>query len=163
MAYTGFPATYPQYYPQYPTTQQNTGIIWMQGIEAARAYPVAPNGQVVLFDSEQQCIYLKTADAQGRPSMRILDYTIRSEAPKTAQNALSGTNTDIPTRQDLNALQGQIDALKQQIERLGHESTLSADATTAKQQSTATVSAVHAAVSGGSATSYPTGDEQRKV
>ena len=116
MAYTGFPATYPQYYPQYPTTQQNTGIIWMQGIEAARAYPVAPNGQVVLFDSEQQCIYLKTADAQGRPSMRILDYTIRSEAPKTAQNALSGTNTDIPTRQDLNALQGQIDALKQQIE-----------------------------------------------
>ena len=116
MAYTGFPATYPQYYPQFPTTQQNTGIIWMQGIEAARAYPVAPNGQVVLFDSEQQCIYLKTADAQGRPSMRILDYTIRSEAPKTAQNALSGTNMDVPTRQDLNALQGQIDALKQQIE-----------------------------------------------
>lgn len=149
MAYnTGFPTTYPQYYPQYPTTQQNTGIIWMQGIEAARAYPVAPNGQVVLFDSEQQCIYLKTADAQGRPSMRILDYTIRSEAPKTAQNALSGTNTDIPTRQDLNALQGQIDALKQQIERLGHESTLSADAVTAEQRSEATIPTVRAAVSG---------------
>ena len=150
MAYTGFPATYPQTYPQsYPQfQQQNNPIIWMQGIEAARAYPVAPNGQVVLFDSEQQCIYLKTADAQGRPSMRILDYTIRSEAPKTAQNALSGTNTDIPTRQDLNALQGQIDALKQQIERLGHESTLSADAVTAEQQPASTVSAIQTAVSG---------------
>ena len=120
----------------------------MQGIEAARAYPVAPNGQVVLFDSEQQCIYLKTADAQGRPSMRILDYTIRSEAPKTAQNALSGTNTDIPTRQDLNALQGQIDALKQQIERLGHESTLSADAVTAEQRPASTVSAIQTGIPG---------------
>ena len=150
MAYTGFPATYPQTYPQsYPQfQQQNNPIIWMQGIEAARAYPVAPNGQVVLFDSEQQCIYLKTADAQGRPSMRILDYTIRSEAPKTAQNALSGTNTDIPTRQDLNALQGQIDALKQQIERLGHESTLSADAATARKQPSAKVSAVPADIPG---------------
>ena len=151
MAYnTGFPTTYPQYYPQYPTTQQNTGIIWMQGIEAARAYPVAPNGQVVLFDSEQQCIYLKTADAQGRPSMRILDYTIRSEAPKTAQNALSGTNTDIPTRQDLNAMQGQIDALKEQIERITkYESALSANAaTTTGKQSAAEVPAVSAGVPG---------------
>lgn len=120
----------------------------MQGIEAARAYPVAPNGQVVLFDSEQQCIYLKTADAQGRPSMRILDYTIRSEAPKTAQNALSGTNTDIPTRQDLNALQGQIDALKKQIERLGHESTLSADAVTTGKQPDSEISAIQTAIPG---------------
>ena len=121
MAYTGFPATYPQTYPQsYPQfQQQNNPIIWMQGIEAARAYPVAPNGQVVLFDSEQQCIYL-----------------------------LSGTNTDIPTRQDLNALQGQIDALKQQIERLGHESTLSADAVTAEQQPASTVSAIQTGIPG---------------
>ena len=153
MAYTGFPATYPQVYPQsYPQyQQQNNPIIWMQGIEAARAYPVAPNGQVVLFDSEQQCIYLKTADAQGRPSMRILDYTIRSEQPKTAQNALSGNNTQVPTREDISALQSQIDSLKQQIEQLGgiaHEPTLSANATTAKHKSASKVSAVQTAVPG---------------
>ena len=154
MAYTGFPATYPQYYPQYSqmsptpmsgtTPQQNNGMIWIQGIESAKAFQVAPNSTVVLWDSEQQCCYIKSADASGMPSMRILDYTIRSEAPRTAQNALYGNNTDIPTRQDLNAMQGQIDALKEQIERITkYESALSANAATATgKQSAAEVPAV---------------------
>ena len=156
MAYTGFPATYPQYYPQYqqmptqPAAQQNNGMIWIQGIESAKAFQVAPNSTVVLWDSEQQCCYIKSADASGMPSMRILDYTIRSEAPRTAQNALYGNNTDIPTRQDLNAMQGQIDALKEQIERITkYESTLSANAATATgKQSAAEVPAVSAGVPG---------------
>lgn len=160
MAYTGFPATYPQYYPQYqqmmPTQmsgtspQQNNGMIWIQGIESAKAFQVAPNSTVVLWDSEQQCCYIKSADASGMPSMRILDYTIRSEAPRTAQNALYGNNTDIPTRQDLNAMQGQIDALKEQIERLGgveRESALSANAAARKQRDSSKVSAVQTGVS----------------
>ena len=153
MAYSGFPATYQQYYPQYPTLpninqQQNNPIIWIQGIESAKAYQTAPNSTVVLFDSEEQVIYIKSADMQGRPSMRILDYTIRSDAPKTAQNALAGNNVDIPTRDDIKALQGQIDALKRQIGAMCNESTLSADATTAGEQPSAKVSAVQTAVSG---------------
>ena len=153
MAYTGFPATYPQTYPQsYPQyQQQNNPIIWIQGIEAAKAYQTAPNSTVVLFDSEDQSIYIKSADMQGKPSMRILDYTIRSEAPKTAQNALSGNNAQIPTRDDISALQSQIDSLRRQIEQMGgtaHEPTLSADATTAKHKSASTVSAVQTGVSG---------------
>ena len=153
MAYTGFPATYPQTYPQsYPQyQQQNNPIIWIQGIEAAKAYQTAPNSTVVLFDSDEQVIYIKSADMQGRPSMRILDYTIRSEAPKTAQNALSGNNAQIPTREDISALQSQIDSLKQQIEQLGgtaNEPTLSANATTAKHKSASKVPAVSAGVPG---------------
>ena len=153
MAYTGFPATYPQTYPQsYPQyQQQNNPIIWIQGIEAAKAYQTAPNSTVVLFDSDEQVIYIKSADMQGRPSMRILDYTIRSEAPKTAQNALSGNNAQIPTREDISALQSQIDSLRRQIEQMGgtaHEPTLSADATTAGKQPAPKVSAVQTAVSG---------------
>ena len=160
MAYTGFPVTYPQYYPQYQqitpaqmtgsSPQQNNGMIWIQGIESAKAFQVAPNSTVVLWDSEQQCCYIKSADASGMPSMRILDYTIRSEAPRTAQNALYGNNTDIPTRQDLNAMQGQIDALKEQIERITkYESALSANAATATgKQSAAEVPAVSAGVPG---------------
>lgn len=160
MAYTGFPATYQQFYPQsYPqyqqagaqmsSPQQNNGMIWIQGIESAKAFQVAPNNTVVLWDSEQQCCYIKSADASGMPSMRILDYTIRSEAPRKAQNALYGNNTDIPTRQDLNAMQGQIDALKEQIERItNYESALSANAATTGKQSAAEVPAVSAGVPG---------------
>ena len=151
MAFSGFPATYQQYYPQYSTNinqQQNNPIIWIQGIESAKAFQTAPNSTVVLFDSDEQVIYIKSADMQGRPSMRILDYTIRSDAPKTAQNALAGNNVDIPTRDDIKDLQGQIDALKQQIGAMCNESTLSADATTAGKQPAPKVSAVQTAVSG---------------
>ena len=156
MAYTGFPATYPQYYPQFQqitpvqNQQQNNGMIWIQGIESAKAFQVAPNSTVVLWDSEQQCCYIKSADASGMPSMRILDYTIRSEAPRTAQNALSGNNTQIPTIEDISALQSQIDSLKQQIEQIGgveREPALSTNAATRKQQHSSKVSAVQTGVS----------------
>ena len=153
MAYTGFPATYPQTYPQsYPQyQQQNNPIIWIQGIESAKAYQTAPNSTVVLFDSEEQVIYIKSADMQGKPSIRILDYTIRTDAPRTAQNALYGTNTQIPTKEDINALQSQIDSLKQQIEQIGgveREPALSANAATRKQQHSSKVSAVQTGISG---------------
>ena len=153
MAYTGFPATYPQTYPQsYPQfQQQNNPIIWIQGMESARAYQTAPNSTVVLFDSEEQVIYIKSADMQGRPSMRILDYTIRTDAPRTAQNALYGNDAQIPTKEDINALQSQIDGLRKQIEQMGgiaHEPTLSTNAATRKQQHSSTVPAVQTGVSG---------------
>lgn len=149
----GFPATYPQIFSQYqqmsPTPmsgtlpQQNSPFIWIQGgVASANAYQVAPNNTVVLWDSGEQVIYIKSADIQGKPSMRILDYTIRSEAPKTAQNALSGTNTQTPTREDLNALQGQIDALKQQIERMSNEPTVQPVSKPKRKQPDADVSAV---------------------
>ncbi len=127
MAYNGFPVTYPQIYPQYQQAgtqmslpQQNNPFIWIQGgIAGANAYQVAPNSTAVLWDSEEQTIFIKSADMQGRPSIRILDYTIRSESPRTAQNALSGTGGPTPTKQDFDRLQEQIDTLRMQIERIG--------------------------------------------
>ena len=154
MAYTGFPATYPQTYPQsYPQyQQQNNPFIWIQGgVAGAQSYQVAPNNTVILWDSDEQSIYIKSADMQGKPSIRILDYTIRSEAPRTAQNALYGNDTQTPTKEDISALQSQIDSLKQRIEQLGgiaNESTLSADAATAKHKSASKVSAVQTGISG---------------
>lgn len=127
MAYNMFPTTYPQAYPQYyaPSTQPNNPFIWIQGgVAGANAYQVAPNSTAVLWDSEEQVIYIKSADMQGKPSIRVLDYTIRTEAPKTALNAISGNTAQIPTRDDITALQGQIDALKGQIERITNESTV---------------------------------------
>lgn len=149
MAY-GFPVTYQQFYPQYPTVsnmnqQQGNGIVWVQGVEAAKAYAVAPNSTIPLWDSESQTIYLKSTDASGMPSMRILDYSIRSEPPRTAQNALSGNGVGTPTKDDIQALQSQIDSLKRQIEQMGgvHESSLQPDATgTAKQRSNAEIATV---------------------
>ena len=68
----------PPYGSQTPVPPpQNNGIIWVQGEAGAKSYLVAPNTTVQLWDSEDQVIYLKSADVSGMPSMRILDYKER--------------------------------------------------------------------------------------
>lgn len=50
---------YGQQYPYVPLT-------FVNGIEGAKAYIVAPNQTVYLRDSDADIIYIKTADPQGR-------------------------------------------------------------------------------------------------
>lgn len=91
MAYNnGFPINYgyqvasqvpqpvpPQMVQPQPSQPVNSNLIWVQGEAGAKSYLVAPNNTLTLWDSEAQTIYLKSADASGMPSMKILDYTIR--------------------------------------------------------------------------------------
>lgn len=99
MAYNnGFPIGYAQPYPSITPyqsqmqqlmmqqTQKQTGPIWVQGLTGAKSFLVGPGETVPLWDSEAQTIYMKSADASGMPTMKILDYTIRDSAnlpPKT--------------------------------------------------------------------------------
>lgn len=89
--YQPYPQAYPQMnqmnqqIPQYQQqTQQNNGIVWVQGIEGAKAHPVAAGQAVLLMDSDSNCLYLKSADQTGMPSLRIFDY---KERTNTSQNA----------------------------------------------------------------------------
>lgn len=121
MAYfNGFPATYPQYYQQ-PQQQQNGSPIWIQGEAAAKSYLVAPNSTVVLFDSEQQTIYLKSADASGMPSIKVLDYTVRN-SPKNPSNFVSTTPavdlSEYATKNEIKAVSDEISAINDRIDSL---------------------------------------------
>lgn len=128
MAYynTGYPATYqPLYqYPVAPQTQQTaqnttqSGLIWVQGEAGAKSYLVAPNTTVQLWDSEAQVIYLKSADASGMPSMKVLDYTIRDLAQNAPVTAPNVTVDNYATKADIEALRGQIDSLRMRIGKL---------------------------------------------
>lgn len=126
MAYNYFPTGYQPYYPaQNPmqnnafqnvgnvgnvsTNAQNVGIIWVQGEAGAKSYMVAPNTTVQLWDSESQTIYLKSADASGMPSMRIIDYTIRDNTPKGPN---LGAQSDYVTRSELQGVLDELNALK---------------------------------------------------
>lgn len=106
----GFPATYQPMVPQYQApvmqTQQQApqnGLIWVQGEQAAKSYLVAPNSTVQLWDSEEKVIYLKSADASGMPSMKILDYTIRG-----GESAQAVPAAEYATKDDLKALEEKI-------------------------------------------------------
>ena len=122
----GFPVTYPQMYaqptyqPQMNQNQPNSSIIWIQGESAAKSYLVAPNSTVVLFDSESQTIYLKSADATGLPSMRVLDYTIRDQ--KTNNGVFAQPSGDYATKQEMDALRAELEQIKANMKGASNES-----------------------------------------
>lgn len=69
----------------YAAYQPQTGILWVNGIEGAKSYPVAPGNSVWLMDSgDDSVFYIKSVDASGMPQpLRIFEYKERKEeAPK---------------------------------------------------------------------------------
>lgn len=67
-------------YTSVPTSLQtsNAGFVWVQGEEAAKAYPVAPGNKVLLMDSDNPVLYVKTADNTGRPMpLETYDLVLR--------------------------------------------------------------------------------------
>ena len=126
MAYNnGFPMNYPQYPQQYPqqyqqpipTQQQQIqqqqpfqqgSLIWVSGEAGAKAYLVAPNTTVQLWDSEANCVYLKSADATGMPSMKILDYTIRNAQNGPKKTPLENEPKEYATKDDMAALKAEL-------------------------------------------------------
>lgn len=114
MAYNPyFPATYQPQYMQYQPQQQSTGVLWVSGMQEALAYPVAPNNAVALWDSSCPAIYLKQADASGKPSIKTYDLVERKE---TAPAASSAPAPDYATKDDVKALAKALAALKKKVE-----------------------------------------------
>lgn len=65
-------------YNEMTSNAQTQGFQWVQGEAAAKAYPVAPGNKILLMDSENPVIYLKSADMNGRPlEMEIYDLVKR--------------------------------------------------------------------------------------
>lgn len=104
----------PQQMPQ-QIPAQNNGIIWVQGIEAAKSYLVAPGNTVALWDSENQSIYLKTADMSGMPTLRVLDYSERVTVPKPVE----AHNNDYVGREEFNALLERVNAMSGKVDDNG--------------------------------------------
>ena len=123
MAYNYYPTTYqmPTYYPTQIQSQQTNSfqngtssqLIWVQGEGAAKSYLVAPGCTVALFDNESQTIYIKSADASGMPSMKILDYTFRDSMPQKAEFS---PVSDYATKEDVTLIREEIDSLKAKLD-----------------------------------------------
>lgn len=132
MAYPNpFPVTYPQigFYPQMQMqpsqlqaqaqqaqmqAQQN-GMVWVQGEAGAKSYLLTPNTILPLWDSEAQTIYLKSTDASGMPTMKILDYTVRdsqqNNPPIQNNNAES-----FATKEEVESLAEQLANMKRRLD-----------------------------------------------
>ena len=134
MGYQPYPNAYQQNAQQMPYQQSYQGIpqgsqiaqqsqsaksnsiTWVQGEAGAKSYLVAPNETVQLWDSESQTIYLKSADASGMPSLKVLDYTIREQNKTTSQNASECPNFEsYVTKDELVQLE---DRISKKVERM---------------------------------------------
>ena len=115
----------PQMQAPVQNQQQNNqgGLNWVQGIEAAKSYMVAPNNTVLLMDSESQRFYLKSSDASGMPlPLRVFEYnevTINTKKKDAEEQTVDFSA--FATRAELDAfrdeIQGMLKAVPKQTTR----------------------------------------------
>lgn len=97
--------------PQNAPQNQNSNLTWVQGEAAAKAYPVASGQSVLLMDSEESVMYIKSTDASGMPlPLRVFDYTERTQTGKNRGQSgdKSGTNSDFVSRSEFDAFKTEI-------------------------------------------------------
>ena len=116
--------TYPQNYqiPQQTIQPQNyqqtaAGIIWVTGLQEAQMYPVAPNNAVALWEQSGKVIYLKSADATGKPTLRVYDLVERTESPTTASEQ-KDVKIDYATKEELSSIAIAIKTALSDIEQM---------------------------------------------
>ena len=100
-------------------TQPTNDFLWVLNENEATSYPVAPNNTVTLWDKNLPTIYIKSVNAQGIPSMRILDFTERIvNAPKTPSTPSFNSHDNFVTLDSFNALKGDVEALIGKLDEL---------------------------------------------
>lgn len=107
--------------PMQPTQMSVTNdMIWVLSEVEAQSYPVAPNNSVILWDKNNDVIYIKSANMQGVPSMRILDYVERTadNATKTANNHDCQCGKEFVKVEAFERLQIEFEALRGELDEL---------------------------------------------
>lgn len=111
------PIPQPQPQPQY--IANNSGINWVSGESGAKSWMVGKGETVLLMDSENQCFYIKTADASGMPlPLRVFDYSERMQnIAQSSQTAFNPANDEFVTRSEFDALRAKYEEIEKQIKR----------------------------------------------
>ena len=99
--------------PSPPPVPQNPvatgGVQWVSSEQEARGYLIAPNSAVALWDSTAPTVYLKQADASGKPTLKIYDLVERAETPRTAPQE---KGVEFVTRKEFDALAALVGEIK---------------------------------------------------
>lgn len=108
-----------QQMPMVQPTQTND-MIWVLSEVEAQSYPVAPNNSVILWDKNNDVVYIKSVNMQGVPSMRILDYKERTaeNANKDTQKHECQCGGKFVSIDRFEALQDEFKALRGELEEL---------------------------------------------
>ena len=99
--------------------QPTNDFLWVLNENEATSYPVAPNNTVTLWDKNLPTIYIKSVNAQGVPSMRVLDFVERTSAT-TTQPVVTSFNSpnNFVTLDSFNALKCDVESLRGKLDEL---------------------------------------------
>lgn len=93
----------PPYQPQ-PQQPQNQSIIWIPNEQAANDFIVAPNNAVTLWDMNAPVVYVKKADASGKPTMTTYDLVERAQAAPAPAAPRKDMSEEYVTRREFEEL-----------------------------------------------------------
>lgn len=107
--------------PFMQTQSSGDTMLWVLNENEASSFPVAPNNSVVLWDKNNKTFYIKTANAQGIPSMQIYDFVERTaESSTTSEKHVCKCGDKYATKEQISALQGKIEGLEAKVEELSN-------------------------------------------
>lgn len=98
-------------------------MVWVLNESEATSYPVAPNTTVILWDKNEPTIYIKSVNAQGIPSMRILDFAERTQnASETRREHVCNCGKDFVRIDDFKTLEQKYIDLESRLEAMSSKS-----------------------------------------
>ena len=118
------PTFYPTQFAQNPIPQTTTqpqlpsqsNIIWIKGgDDEAKMYPVAPNTAVTLWNENEPVVYLKQADATGKPTLKIFALVER-KAPEV--EAKEEKLAEYAPKSDMDYLIGIVKGLSETVNKM---------------------------------------------
>lgn len=112
------PMQQPQQMQSYSPAINQNGIIWISGLQEAQMYPIAPNNAVALWEKSGKVIYLKQADATGRPSLTIYDLVERKETAPDASSGKDVNSVSYATKDELSTIVDAVKGLAGEVETM---------------------------------------------
>lgn len=126
--YMNYPVAYQQPMPQMQpqsqvqqpmqTVQNQPSIIWISSENEALSYPVAPNNAITLWSTTEPVVYLKQADATGKPTLKVYDLVERTQTVNTPRPAQDGNTVAYARKDDLEAVLGVIKGISNEVEQM---------------------------------------------
>ena len=138
----GYPASYqpvvqqPVYQPQVVQAQpqpqvsnlqsfqqspKKINVVWAQGEDAARAYPIEPNSMLIIFDTNMRSYYTKSSDITGYPSpMEIYDYHKREQSDVVYDQPMHSYDMpeNVVTKDDIQMITDEMASIKQMLQSM---------------------------------------------
>lgn len=106
--YAPQPAYFQQ--PQAQPQPQNNTYAFVNGIEGAKSYPMAPNQTVMLMDSENPIAYMKQSNSMGQATIKYFKLAETNESELRGQSVPQSASEYV-TKADFSVLEKKVEEL----------------------------------------------------